>query len=150
MTVTVAQALRLLAEAIETDKAIKMKLVHSFSGHSKVHSIDELPKPYPKGIEKHVAFWKNRRQWPDQCVEWEGRTRNDYGIARFASKHPRQIDLMVHRVAYLVAFGTIPDGLVVHHKCNNKLCMNPAHLEAMDRSRNATLGLARHHGIIDD
>jgi hypothetical protein len=150
MTVTVAEALRLLADAIETDRAIKMKLVHSFSGHSKVHLVSELPEPYPRTVEPYVALWKTPQNWPDDCVEWEGRTKNGYGIARFASKKPRQIDLMSHRVAYLIAHGKIEPGLVVHHQCNNRLCVNPKHLEAMDRSKNATLGLARHHGIIDD
>jgi hypothetical protein len=57
---------------------------------------------------------------------------------------------MSHRVAYLFAFKSIEPGLVIHHQCNNRTCINPNHLEAMDRSKNATLGLARHHGIIDD
>lgn len=34
-----------------------------------------------------------------------------------------------HRYAWTVERGPIPDGLVVHHVCGNKLCVNPSHME---------------------
>lgn len=38
---------------------------------------------------------------------------------------------LVHRAAYEREYGSIPDGYEVHHECENKLCVNPDHLEAL-------------------
>lgn len=45
-----------------------------------------------------------------------------------------------HRVAYELTNGPIPDGLVVHHWCAVKRCVNPEHLEAMTRSEHPDTG----------
>lgn len=34
----------------------------------------------------------------------------------------------VHRVAWELAFGPVPDGLMVCHHCDNPLCCRPSHL----------------------
>ena len=36
-----------------------------------------------------------------------------------------------HRWYYAQKYGPIPEGQVVHHKCRNRLCVNPDHLEAV-------------------
>jgi hypothetical protein len=36
-----------------------------------------------------------------------------------------------HRVAYEAANGAVPEGHEVHHECENKRCVNPAHLVAL-------------------
>lgn len=147
---SIPEALRLLAVAIETDRAVKIGLVYDYNGQSIIHSLEQLPQPYPRPIRHWIPYWRSRNQWSDECVEWDGRCKNGYGLIRFANHKPEQTDVMSHRVAYLFAFKSIEPGLVIHHQCNNRTCINPNHLEAIDRSKNATLGLARHHGIIDD
>lgn len=60
----------------------------------------------------------------DDCLLWTGPLDKDgYGSFHFRRRRRR-----AHRVAYFHAFGAIPDGCVVHHACQNRNCVNPAHL----------------------
>lgn len=44
--------------------------------------------------------------------------------------------LLVHRVAYMLLVGPIPEGFEVDHRCNVHTCWNPDHLEAVTRLAN--------------
>lgn len=69
------------------------------------------------------------------CVEWSRYVNNSgYGLIRRGSQHEGHA--LVHRVAYELAKGPVPEGLEVMHKCNNKLCCNPDHLEAGTHKQN--------------
>jgi len=43
---------------------------------------------------------------------------------------------LVHRVAYEIAFGEIAPGLSIDHKCHERTCVNPAHLQAVTNKQN--------------
>lgn len=43
---------------------------------------------------------------------------------------------LAHRWAFHQANGPIPDGVVIRHTCDNRWCINPAHLVAGSQSQN--------------
>jgi predicted XRE-type DNA-binding protein len=59
----------------------------------------------------------------NECWEWRASISGRYGQFRVDGKYLRS-----HRVAYTLHKGTIPDGMVVCHKCDYPLCCNPDHL----------------------
>lgn len=63
------------------------------------------------------------------CWIWIGFIGADgYGIAWNAETGRRE---GVHRIAYREMVGDIPPGVDVHHKCGERACFNPEHLEAI-------------------
>lgn len=45
--------------------------------------------------------------------------------------------MSAHRVAYEAFKGEIPEGMVVAHACDNKLCVNPDHLWLATHKQNS-------------
>ena len=66
------------------------------------------------------------------CHIWIANTSTKgYGRAWWGGR-----DVQAHRVAYEMARGQIPQGLVIDHICRNRLCVNPAHLRAVTTRQN--------------
>lgn len=80
---------------------------------------------------------------PSGCWEWGGNQNGQgYGAIwdRTLSKR-----FLAHRESYSLHFGPIPEGLVIHHNCNNKLCVNPEHLQAMSMSEHTAMHCGKFH-----
>jgi hypothetical protein len=72
----------------------------------------------------------NVRKNPDTgCWDWTGQISNSgYGrtmVTNAGSNHMES----AHRASYETFVGPVPEGALVRQRCNNRLCINPDHLE---------------------
>lgn len=68
----------------------------------------------------------------DGCWEWQGTIHHQgYGVIRIGDRIHR-----AHRVVYEATVAPIADGFVLDHLCENKRCVNPAHLEPVTHAEN--------------
>jgi hypothetical protein len=81
----------------------------------------------PEDVSRFIERGPRRECWP-----WAGGTFS----GRYGRFSLNGRSLLAHRVVYQLEKGEIPDGLMVMHKCNNKLCCNPNHLTVGTGTRN--------------
>jgi hypothetical protein len=66
------------------------------------------------------------------CWLWQASTMNS-GYGQFGHRGTMR---QAHRVSYELHVGPIPAGLSILHSCDDKLCVNPAHLRPGTHSEN--------------
>lgn len=112
-------------------------------------------------------YWKYvKRSGEDDCWLWTGarwgnpNLTNDLygrlGVMVGKEGNRKQIGVRAHRIAFLLAHGRWPNG-VVRHICDNPLCVNPQHLaegslknntrDMMERGRGGGQFKSGHKGI---
>lgn len=76
------------------------------------------------------------------CIEWNGyKDKNGYGVKRWNGKNRK-----VHRIAWEEAYGPIPFGIKICHKCDNPSCYRLDHLFSGTQRQNVLDMFAKGRG----
>ena len=71
----------------------------------------------------------------DGCWNWIGAKGRGYGLFWLNGRNQQ-----AHRVGWMLAGKTIPDGLQLDHLCRNRACVRPSHLEPVTHRVNTLRG----------
>ena len=90
-------------------------------------------------------FWSKVNKGP-KCWMWIGGVSSSgYGTSYIPPN-----SMSSHRVSWTIKYGSIPKGMFICHRCDNKLCVRPSHLflgtqkdNMIDASEKKRLGKAK-------
>ena len=78
------------------------------------------------GLPAEQRFFMQLKK-TDSCWVWSS-NRDRYGYGRFHGAVNGVLTKFAHRYSYMLHKGTIPEGMLVCHKCDTPACVNPEHL----------------------
>ena len=86
-----------------------------------------------RGLSIEDRLARNQEVTGAGCIVWtKSKFSNGYGQISYEGRV-----CYVHRVAWEIAHGPPPDGIVINHICGNPTCFNLDHLELLGYSENA-------------
>lgn len=82
-------------------------------------------------------FWDKVLKLENGCWQWAA-TKNNLGYGQFWNGTK---NVLAHRFSLGLHNITIPLGLECDHKCHNRSCVNPSHIELVKHSENISRGI---------
>lgn len=76
-------------------------------------------------IDERIRFFSKVERAENGCLMWTACTRYGYGLF---NRYPLKKTIVASRMAWILEYGEIPDGMFVLHKCDNPGCVEPSHL----------------------
>ena len=90
-------------------------------------SLDSLQR-----FTEKIALGPFNEKLQSHCWEWGASLSSGYGVVYLYQ--PKKLAIRAHKLSHELVNGPVPPTWHVHHKCVNRLCVNPAHLEALEPS----------------
>lgn len=96
-----------------------------------------------KLIPAKIRFWAYADPQPSGCWEWRGTKiasgcSKGYGYFSIKGRYTRAV-----KWGYEYIIGPVPKGLELDHKCRNRGCVNPWHMEPVTHIENVRRGAVK-------